>query len=220
MSIPVLILGESGQGKSRSMKNLDPAKTLLIQAIPKPLPFKNADWRVFDGKVGNIFQTDKVADIQMLIQGTKKKIIVIDDFQYILANDLMRRWMEVGYSKFSEIGFNGWNIITKASQLPPDVRIYILAHSTIDENGKIKIKTPGKLLDTYSVEGMFTLVLRTVVMDHKNYFTTRNSGNDTVKTPEDMFEEEAIPNDLAVVDAAIQAYYPQYFNATSVAQKE
>lgn len=215
MSTPTLVLGESGAGKTAALRNLDPAATLLIQAIAKPLPFKNADWQVFnpETKRGNIFVTDKAADICMYMQNTKRKIIVVDDFQYVLANELMRRYGERGYDKFSEIGYNGWHLVTIASQLAADVRVYVLAHSHEDENGKTKIKTPGKLLDTHSVEGMFTIVMRAVVRDNEFMLTTRNSGSDTVKTPMGMFADEMIPNDLNEVDKAIIAYYPQYFNA-------
>lgn len=209
MSTPILILGESGTGKSASFRNLDPAQTLLLQAIAKPLPFKNTAWKVFDpaAKQGNIFVTDKATDILMLMNNTKRKIIVLDDFQYVLANELMRRYMERGYDKFSEIGYNGWHIISIAAALAPDVRVYVLGHSTMDENGKIKIKTPGKLLDTHSIEGMFSIVLRSVVRDGEYLFTTRNSGNDTVKTPMGLFDDEVIPNDLKMVDDKICKYY-------------
>jgi hypothetical protein len=209
MSVPVLILGESGSGKSYSIHNMVATETLLIQAIAKPLPFKNANWQLFDKetKKGNIFVTDKAADILMLMNNTKRKIIVIDDFQYILANELMRRYMERGYDKFSEIGYNGWNLVSTAAALSPDVRVYILGHSHTDENGKTKIKTPGKLLDTHSVEGMFSIVLRNVVMDREYLFATKTSGSDTVKTPVGMFETDVIPNDLAFVDAQICKYY-------------
>ena len=209
MSTPILVLAESGQGKTASLRNLDPAQTLLIQAIAKPLPFKNANWQIFDpvAKKGNIFVTDKATDILQLMNNTKRKIIVIDDFQYILANELMRRYTERGYDKFSEIGYNGWHIVSTAASLPSDVRVYILGHSHMDENGKIKIKTPGKLLDTHSVEGMFSIVLRAVVRDGEFLFTTRNNGSDTVKTPMGMFEDEVIPNDLKMVDDKICKYY-------------
>jgi hypothetical protein len=209
LSTPILILAESGQGKTTSLRNFDPAQTLLIQAIAKPLPFKAPGWAVFDPvkKSGNIFVTDKATDILMLMNNTKRKVIVLDDFQYVLANELMRRYMERGYDKFSEIGYNGWHLISMAAALASDVRVYVLAHSHMDENGKIKIKTPGKLLDTHSVEGMFSIVMRAVVRDGEYLFTTRNNGNDTVKTPMGLFEDEVIPNDLKLVDDKICRYY-------------
>src|SRR5437870_2606184 len=158
MSTPVAILGESGTGKSYALRNLDPKNTLLIQAIAKPLPWaraKDGGWNVFnpETKSGNIFVTDKTADILALMQGTKRKVIVIDDYQYILSNELMRRFRETGYGKFSEIGYNGWNLITVASTLPSDVHVYFTAHTTTGDDGITKIKTPGKLLDNYSLEG-------------------------------------------------------------------
>ena len=202
MSTPVLILGESGTGKSISMRNLKGSETLLIQSVKKPLPFKN-DWKRFDGTSGNVFTMDHPDDIIAVMKGTKKKKIVLDDFQYTLSNELMRRWREKGYDKFSEVGYNGWNIFTVAATLPDDVHVYVLAHTMMDEDGVIKIKTPGKLLSTYSIEGLFSIVLRTVIRDGKYYFATVNSGNDTVKSPPGMFETELIDNDLALVDKAI-----------------
>ena len=208
MSTPALILGESGTGKSLSMRNLDASKTLLIQAVAKPVPWAKAGekgWSVFnpDTRTGNTFITDKATEILGLMQGTKRKIIVIDDFQYVLANELMRRYRETGYGKFSEVGYNGWNLVTVASTLPADVHVYFMAHTMTGDDGITRIKTPGKLLDTYSVEGMFSLVLRTVVRDGEYFFATKNSGSDTVKAPPDMFDAELIPNDLAAVDKAI-----------------
>lgn len=208
MSTPVLILGESGTGKSTSFRNLDPANTLLVQAIRKPLPFKAEGWGYFDkeSKTGNIFATDHVSTIIELMQKTKRKVIVIDDYQYILANELMRRFRETGYGKFSEIGFNGWNLINVAATLPDDVHVYITAHTMTGDDGLTKIKTPGKLLETYSIEGMFSIVLRTAIRDGEYFFSTRNSGNDTVKSPMGMFKDELIPNDLAIVDQAIKDF--------------
>lgn len=208
MSTPVLILGESGTGKSTSFRNLKPADTLLIQAIKKPLPFKAEGWAYFDPekKSGNIFHTDRATDIIALMQGTKRKTIILDDYQYVLSNELMRRFRETGYGKFSEIGYNGWNLINVAAGLPSDVRVYITAHTMTGDDGLTKIKTPGKLLETYSIEGMFSIVLRTTVRDGEYFFSTRNSGTDTVKTPLGMFEDELIPNDLVIVDKAIRDF--------------
>lgn len=208
MSTPVLILGESGTGKSTSFRNLNPAETLLIQAIKKPLPFKAEGWSYFDAekKTGNMFVTDRASDIIELMKGTKRKRIVLDDYQYVLSNELMRRFRETGYGKFSEVGYNGWNLINVAAGLPHDVHVYITAHTMTGDDGLTKVKTPGKLLETYSIEGMFSIVLRTVVRDGEYFFSTSNSGQDTVKTPMGMFEEELIPNDLVLVDKAIRDF--------------
>lgn len=213
MSTPILILGDSGTGKSASLRNLDPAKTLLIQAIKKPLPFPNAEklgWSDFnpDTKVGNIFVTDKSADLNGLMRGTKRKIIAVDDFQYVMANEFMRRSDEKGYDKFTEIGRHAWDVLCQMAVLPPDVHVYIIAHTQqADDGSRIRIKTIGKMLDEkITVEGMFSIVLRTTVRDGEYFFSTRNNGSDTVKTPMGMFADELIPNDLAIVDDAITAY--------------
>lgn len=211
MSIATLIIGESGTGKTTSLRNLPAAETLLIQAVKKPLPFRSSDWKPFDREkcsTGNIFTTDDSRTICTLMQKTKRPIVVIDDFQYILANEYMRRSDEKGFEKFSDIGRHAWDVLTVANQLPDHVRVYILAHSQSDEFGRTRVKTIGKLLDEkITVEGLFSIVLRTRVADGEYLFSTKNSGSDTVKAPIGLFEADTISNDLAAVDAAILAYY-------------
>jgi hypothetical protein len=211
MSSGVLVIAESGQGKSASLRNLDPEKTLLVQAIEKRLPFPNAQhWQKFneETKKGNVFVTDNAATIEQLMVNTKRKIIVLDDFQYVMANEFMRRSDEKGYDKFTEIGRHAWNILMKANQLAPDVRVYILAHADESDSGRTRMKTIGKMLnEKITVEGLFTIVLRAVVRDGEYLFQTHNSGNDTVKTPMGMFKEDLIDNDLAAVDRRICEYW-------------
>ncbi|NYT76616.1 AAA family ATPase [Alcaligenaceae bacterium] len=211
MSIVTMILGESGTGKSASLRNMAPAETLLIQAVKKPLPFKSAVWKRFNKetcKEGNIFQTDIAAKIINLMQRTKRKVIVLDDFQYVMANEFMRRTNETGFSKFTEIGKNAWDIINAAAALPEDVRVYILSHIETSESGHSKIKTIGKMLDEkIALEGMVTIVLRTMIRDGQYLFATRNNGSDTTKTPIGLFDEETVDNDLNTVDQAIASYY-------------
>ena len=211
MSVATMVLGESGTGKSTSLRNMSAAETLLIQAVKKPLPFKSPDWKRFDreGKTGgNIFQTDNAARIITLMQKTQRKIIVLDDFQYVMANEFMRRTNEKGFDKFTEIGKNAWDIINAAAALPDDVRVYILSHVETSDSGHTKIKTIGRMLDEkIALEGMVTIVLRTLVRDGQYLFATRNNGSDTTKTPMGLFDAEAIENDLQAVDQAICAYY-------------
>lgn len=214
MSIATLIIGESGTGKSTSLRNLNPDETLLIQSVRKPLPFKSANWKtIAKGQPGSVYVSDNSAEIVTAMRRTSKSIIVIDDFQYVLANEFMRRVTdhETGnsaFAKYNEIARNAWDILMEASALPDDKRVYILSHTSTDEFGKTKIKTIGKLLDEKIVmEGLVTIVLRTAVINGQYIFTTKNSGADTVKSPMGLFETEHIDNDLAAVDAAIQSYY-------------
>jgi len=212
MGTVTIILGESGTGKSCSMMNLDPDQTLLIQAIKKPLPFKSKNWKeIKKDEGGNIYVTDNASHIVAAIQKTKKPVIVIDDFQYIMANEFMRRVLdnETGnsaFQKYNEIAKNVWDILNAANA--SDKRIYIMSHTQTDEGGRIKVKTIGKLLDEKIViEGMVTIVLRTAVINDNYVFRTKNSGSDTVKSPVGLFDDETIPNDLAVVDKLIADYY-------------
>ena len=213
MSIATLIMGESGTGKSTSLRNLDPAQTFLIQAVKKPLPFRSADWKPVGQDGGNILVTDDSARIVKAMGKTIKPIIIIDDFQYIMANEFMRRVtdQEVGnqaFAKYNEIARKAWDIFTQAQSLPDDKRVYILSHTETTESGKTKIKTIGKLLDEKIVlEGLVTIVLRTLRVNDQYIFATQNSGSDTTKSPLGLFENEHIENDLAAVDRAICDYY-------------
>ena len=217
MSIATMILGQSGTGKSTSLRNLNPTDVLLIQAVKKPLPFRSANWKQCTkaDPSGSILVTDNASVICGAMKRTPKPIIIIDDFQYILANEFMRRVLDketgnAAFAKYNEIAHNAWSILTTAANIADSQRVYILAHTQEDENGNIKAKTIGKLLDEkITIEGLLTIVMRTKVINGQYLFSTQNSGNDTVKTPLDMFDDEHIPNDLAAVDAAICSYYPQ-----------
>lgn len=207
MSIATMVLGESGTGKSTSMRNLAPSETLLIQTVKKPLPFRSNEWKpVADG--GNVLVTDDCQRIMSAMQKTRRKVVVIDDYQYMIANEFMRRTSERGYDKFTEMALHAWQVAKLASELPDDVRVYILSHTDTKDDGTIKAKTIGKLLDEkITLEGLFSIVLRTGKNDGGYYFRTKNSGSDTVKTPIGLFESETIDNDLANVDKAICEYY-------------
>jgi hypothetical protein len=210
MSTATIIIGESGTGKTASLRNLDPTNTLLIQSIRKPLSFKKPGWGFItpENKSGNIIVTDNSEMMIKAMCKTRRKVIVIDDFQYVMANEFMNRSTEVGFQKFSDIGRHAWDILNTANTLPDDVRVYILAHSVSDDYGHTKLKTIGKLLDDkITVEGMVSIVLKTVVQGGEYTFSTHNSGSDTCKTPMGMFDEDNIENDLAVVDSAICEYY-------------
>lgn len=215
MSISTMILGESGTGKSTSLRNLDPQHTLLIQTVSKPLPFRSSEWKkcTKENPAGSVLVTDNSASIVQAMGRTKREIIVIDDFQYLLANEFMRRVTdhEAGnsaFAKYNEIARHAWDVLMASTSLPEYKRVYILSHTSTDDFGKTKIKTIGKLLDEKIVmEGLVTIVLRTQVQNGNYLFSTRNSGSDTVKSPLGLFDEEMIENDLATVDSQIFNYY-------------
>lgn len=214
MGIGVVVIGRSGTGKSTSIRNLDPEKTLLIQVIKKALPFRSAAWKPWDKatKTGSIAVTDKSSNIVAAISRAKdngKSIIVIDDFQYLMANEFMSRSAERGYDKFTDIARHAWDVMNAVLSVDDDVRVYILTHSDTDEYGQnAKMKTIGKMLDEKIVlEGMVTIVLKSTRSDDGYFFSTQNDGTDTVKSPLGMFESELIVNDIAEIDATICEYY-------------
>lgn len=199
MGIPVLILGESGSGKSASMRNFKEGEIGIINVSSKPLPFKS--------KI-KPFNSDDYMKIEQVIKKAKTKSIVIDDAQYLQANEYMRNAKVQGYQKFTDIALNFWSLVQMIiKELPDDIIVYLLGHIETDNNGKEKFKTVGKMTDSYSVEGMCTIVLKTLVEDGHYYFTTQTNGYDTVKSPIGMFSDFKIENDLKEVDKAIRKYY-------------
>lgn len=157
---------------------------------------------------GNIIVSAQSDTICQVMRKTARPIIVVDDFQYLLATEFMDRAHEKGYDKFTEMARHYYDVLTTAATLAPEKRVYLLSHTDQSETGQVKAKTIGKLLDEkITVEGLVTIVLRTHVINGQYVFSTRNSGQDTVKTPLGLFEDEHIPNDLAAVDAEIVSYY-------------
>lgn len=201
MAIPVMILGQSGTGKSYSMKNFNEDEICLISVQKSLLPFRK--------KFNETILTDSYTEIIDTMKKTTKKVIVIDDTQYLMSNEFMRRASEKGYDKFTDIALNFWNLVVQeVNNLPSDVIVYLLCHTATDENGIEKMKTIGKMIDEkITPEGLFTIVLKTAVSDGQYYFITQNNGKDTVKSPEEMFSTYAINNDLKYVDEKIRNYY-------------
>lgn len=200
MGIPVMILGESGSGKSTSMRNFKAGEIGIINVGKKPLPFRSQI---------KPFNSDDYSKIVTVMQKATTKSIVIDDCQYLMANEFMRNAKVTGFQKFTDIALNFWSLVQIViDQLPEDVIVYFLGHIERDANGNEKFKTIGKMLDEkITIEGLFTIVLKTVVSDGKYQFSTQTNGMDTVKSPLGMFSETLIENDLKIVDETIRDYY-------------
>ena len=199
MSVLVMVYGQSGPGKSTSLRNFSRDDVAIVNVSGKPLPFRN-----------NLktYKSDNYQQIMKAIAAAPQKSIVIDDATYLMVNEFMRTAKQTGYQKYTDMAYDFDALINAASRLPDDRIVYFIGHSTMDDTGREHFKTIGKMLDNYvTLEGKFTIVLKTVVQDGKYFFATRNNGQDTVKTPLGMFEEELIDNDLAAVDAAIREYY-------------
>lgn len=199
MGIPVLILGESGSGKSTSMRNFDPSELTVFNVANKLLPFR---------KKLNVINNAGYGTIGKELQKQEKKIYVIDDSQYLLAFELFNRAKEKGYDKFTDIAVRFEKMLDYIiKDTPDDCIVYLLHHCETTDTGKIKAKTVGKMLDNQlTIEGLFSIVLYAFVEDDKHLFRTTNDGFCPAKAPMGMFEP-IIDNDLKFVDTTIREYY-------------
>ena len=217
MSEQVLILGKAGAGKSTSIEKLNPDETAIINIVGKNLPFKG--WKSkYNAEKKNYFVSRNYNDIVMVINRfveLGKKVIVLDDIQYLMSGEFIDRAKEKGYDKFTEIATNFFNLIEKTIKpisRENDVIFFLLAHTDENDTQNIRMKTIGKLLDEkINIEGLFTIVLYAEgsMENHKphKFFRTQSFGVDTCKSPKGMFEELEIPNDLNYVKEQINKYY-------------
>lgn len=205
MAEKILIMGESGTGKSTSIRNCDPAITAIVNPVGKPLPFRGS--KKFT-TLNGVTNADEICNFMKNVAKAGTKIIVVDDFQYILSVPYMNRIKENGWDKWNDFGENYFKIIDVCKELPEDVCVYYMTHTETLESGITTVKLIGKLLrEKITIEGLFTIVLKTGVSEGNYYFFTQNSGKDTVKSPMGMFDSFSIENDLAYVDAKIRNYY-------------
>lgn len=200
MGLPVLILGESGSGKSTSLRNFDPGEVGIFNVAGKPLPFRKK------------IPAKTTADYNLIMGGIAKgtrKTYVIDDAQYLMCFESFAKAKEIGYGKYTDMALNFYNLVKFViNDTPPDTIVYFLQHTEMDTNtGKTKAKTLGKMLDSQlTLEGLFSIVLQCVTDGKKHVFITQSDGTNTCKSPMEMFPLE-IENDLKMVDDAIREYY-------------
>lgn len=209
MGIPVLILGESGSGKSASLRNFDPDKVGIFNVAGKPLPFRKKMNTVSSVKTqdGGSRRVDYRDILKALARG-KVKSYVIDDSQYLMAFEELDRVKETGFNKFTEMALNFSGLVRYIiTMLPPDVIVYFLHHVETTDQGKVKAKTVGKMIDSkLTLEGLFSIVLLCEASSDGHHFITQSDGYTTAKSPMEMFDKE-IDNDLAMVDAIIREYW-------------
>lgn len=223
----IAIVGESGTGKSTSIgnipelgiKGLNPKETIIINVAGKDLPFRG--WRKqYTGKIsegGNYFENSDNLAVASAIKfisesRTDIKNIVIEDGQYLMGFEFMKRASEKGYEKFSQMGVNMAKVLEAARNSRSDLKVFFLWHPDKDRDGNYSMKTVGKMISDYlTLEGLFTYVLYTKVSSSPDgkilhQFVTNNDGNVPAKTPVGMFKDLYIPNDLALVSESIDAY--------------
>lgn len=200
MGIPVLILGDSGSGKSTSLRNFKPDEVVVYNVASKPLPFRNKIEAVANG-VG-------YAKIFSGLRKNNFKRYVIDDSQYLLCFEFFQKANETGYGKFTTMALNFYQLIKCViEETPSDCIVYFLHHTESTGEGKVKAKTIGKMLDEkLTVEGLFSIVLMCQTDGINHNFITQSDGSTPAKSPMEMFDL-VIDNDLALVDEKIREYY-------------
>ena len=199
MAILCMLYGQSGTGKSTSLRNFQKEDVSIINVSGKPMPFR---------RKLPIVSTDDYKKIIGGLRTIKTPSIVIDDATYLMVNAFMRNAKVQGYQKYTDMAYDFNSLIDAAQKLPDDKIVYFIGHSNQADDGREQFKTIGKMLDNYvTLEGKFTIVLKTVVKDGQYYFSTQNNGMDTVKSPMGMFYEPLIVNDLKMVDDTIREYY-------------
>lgn len=200
MGIPVLVLGESGSGKSTSLRNFEPNDISVFCVAGKPLPFRKR----LPQK-----STADYNEIMTMINGSGKKAFVIDDSQYLMCFEAFAKAKDAGYGKYTDMALHFYNLVQFVIwNTAPDVIVYFLHHTEQDGNtGKIKAKTLGKMLDNQlTLEGLFSIVLHCWTDGKKHVFQTQSDGVVTAKSPMEMFPLE-MDNDLKMVDQTIRNYY-------------
>ena len=215
----ILIIGESGAGKSSSIEGLDPANTLLIQVINKDLPFryKKIGWmhKTPDNPKGSIIHTTDSDLICQAIKKTSKSVVVIDDFNNLMVSRFMSTVLEKktgneAFAVYNEIAHSIWKILDALKDLGSEKRVYFLAHSDTNEYGFTRMKTIGKLLnEKVLIEANFSVVLQAKVINGNHVFLTKSMGDSVVKSPIGMFDGEMIANNLSQVDKKVMEYYAE-----------
>lgn len=197
-------MGESGSGKSASLRNFAPNEISVFNVTSKPLPFKQGKTKI--PKIDNA----TYADIANALANPNKRAYVIDDAGYLLSFEMFKRANETGYSKFTDMAKNFFDMLDFINtKLPNDIIVYITMHTEDDsEMHKTKAKTIGKMIDqNLNLEGLFTIVLRAMQTEDGYKFITRDDRVSTAKSPMGMFESDKIDNDLKEVDRIIREYY-------------
>lgn len=198
-SVPILLIGKSGSGKSTSLRNFKKDEVAVINVLGKPLPFRS------DIKAVKL---DDYTNILNQIKLTKKDVIVVDDANYLITNEFMKNSSIKGYDKYNEMANHFFELINGIKNIEGGKTVYLIMHEDVDDNGNVKPKTIGKLLDEkVNIQGMFTICIRAMFENGKYIFRLKTNGQDCVKTPFGMFNVDEMDNDLKAFDNVVREYY-------------
>lgn len=198
MGVAVLILGDSGSGKSTSLRNFEEGEVGIFNVMGKPLPFRKKLTKADHANYGTI---------QQVLKANNLRAYVIDDAGYLMSLENFRRAKETGYGKFTDMALNFERVMEWSTQTDADTIVYIMMHVDRDANGHIKPKTIGRMLDEkFCIEGACPIVIQSTILDGKHVFVTKGDGLNGAKAPMDMLPD-VMDNDLAEVDRLIREYW-------------
>lgn len=198
MGVAVLILGDSGSGKSTSLRNFEEGEVGIFNVMGKPLPFRKKLTKADHANYGTI---------QQVLKANNLRAYVIDDAGYLMSLENFRRAKETGYGKFTDMACNFEHVIEWATQTDADTIVYIMMHYDRDSDGHMKPKTIGKMLEEkFCIEGACPIVIQSTIQDGKHVFVTRGDGLNGAKAPMDMLPD-VMDNDLKQVDTLIREYW-------------
>lgn len=225
MSRSVFYIGPSGSGKSSAARTLDPKSTFIFNCLGKDLPWRGSakqyvPWNQ-ETKEGNLVTTSNGQVVLKWLDYIDKnmlhiKDIVIDDNTFLTIMELQRRKNE-GWEKYDAVVENFLALAAKSKALRDDIVIHILHHTQLEGDGILEDKrykaiSFGKFTDEKlgGQEAQYTIVLRAAKEKEGEkidyVFYTRDS-NSTAKTPFDMFSDDKIPNDMALVRHTMDCFY-------------
>lgn len=198
MGVAVLVLGDSGSGKSTSLRNFEPGEVAILSVLGKRLPFR---------KKLDVLNHANYGTVQQALTRNKRKAYVIDDAGYLMQLENFRRAKETGYQKFTDIALNFERLIEWAMQTDEDTIVYMMMHYDRDADGRMKPRTVGKMIDEkFCIEGACPIVLQSTIHDGKHVFVSKGDGFNAAKAPIDMLPD-VMDNDLKAVDTAIREYW-------------
>lgn len=224
MANVVMLLGKSGTGKSTSIKTLNPEETVIINVLGKKLPFKGSS-TIYNTEKKNLFRIDDYQQMINLLQACNNqphiKNIILDDCIYVMRKEYFKRAKETGYGKYTELAQHFQQIISTCEQMRDDINVFLILHSEDIQSDKTtvgyKVSTIGQLLDNQynPIEVVPMVLYSTIKFDDKGKpsygFYTHATMEGTVqipaKTPDEMFSEDFIPNDLGAIVKAMNEYY-------------
>lgn len=220
MSKLVALVGDTGAGKSTSIRHLDPKSTYIINVAGKDLPFKGSE-KLYNTQLKNYKKVDDAREILQLLQTLSEKAphiknVIIEDGNYIMGFDIVRKATEIGYTKFSVMAKNMVALLQGAKDLREDMIVFYLCHlDEVEDSGEIvnyKMKTAGKMIDNQiKMEGLFTVVLYAIPEEKgekiEYNFVTNRYKKYPAKSPVGMFSDLKIENNLQKVADTIREYY-------------